>query len=278
MSAEIKVRVPFIPLNIDNKDIAEHGELLVDLNSQELFIKSKDTEELVNIPTNDLIKDKTNELLSDILDNVDTEGNTLEKLYSLSKALEEDMTFHTNINDSPLANNIYKIITMFSNYNNDEDTILNLLSNKIDVEEGKGLTRNNISDEDIDKINSIEEDANYYVHSIIPECGIVDDVHSVNGYTGIVKIFKKDIPGLENVHPKANYYVHPEYKICDHIFKVNTVNDYTGDVVLNKSDIGLDKLYNYSIGSITDIDNSALDKYLTPEVVHRYIKNKLKIV
>lgn len=269
MSGGRKVRVPFIPLNIKNKDICVIGELLVDSDEEELFIKETDGS-FTNIPTDDRILEITKIGIMRLLDGVDIQGDTLEKINNILIELEEFRSLHTDKNN---ISNLYNIIRKFRDYKKTDDILLDLLNTKVDIDGDKTLSEVNFDDGMLAKLNSIETGSNMYRHPIYTQCDIKENsVMSVNKKTGRVFLNRTDIPGMEDIHPRANNYSHPENQQCDYRPSVISVNNKYDKVILDKTDIGLPNIMNYKPSTLSDLEYKIPNSYATLGSVIEYIE------
>lgn len=113
-------------------------------------------------------------------------------------------------------------------------------NNKVEKEEGKGLTKNEFTDTDKDKLDGIEEKAN--------KTEIVDSLNS----NDINKALSaKQGKRLEDKKADKNYV---DEQVENIEVPVTSVNDKTGDVNLSKSDIGLDNVDNVKQASKEEFD------------------------
>lgn len=273
MSEGRKVRIPFIPLELRNSDLSEVGELLVDTTYEELYIKTTNGS-LVNLPTDDRIETLIKNEVGLLLDGVDIDGNTLEKLNLLTEEINVFMENNTKKITSP---NIYNILRMFRYYRKDDKTVLEFLNGKMDKSiVGGEMVEVNFTDDLLIKLNSITPEANNYRHPVYTQCDIkANSIITVNGKSGILKIVKNDIKGLEKVHPKANNYKHPEIQVCNYIPDVISVNSKSGSVYLNNTDIGLSDIHNYAPAILDDHVTMRPNKYTILKSAKDYIEKTM---
>lgn len=119
-------------------------------------------------------------------------------------------------------------------------------NNKVEKEEGKGLTKNEFTDTDKDKLDGIEERAN--------KTEIVDSLNS----NDINKALSaKQGKRLEDKKADKNYV---DEQVENIEVPVTSVNDKTGDVNLSKSDIELDNVDNVKQASKEEFDEHLADK------------------
>lgn len=143
----------------------------------------------------------------------------------------------TNINlIKPGENEFYDV--NINNHNSDiiDLEIYNLKTNKVDKEEGKGLSSNDYTAKEKQKLSSIEEGANKYIH---PETHSLDMITETSTKKIMTGAERTKLQGIEEGAEKN---------------KVASVNNKTGAVVLNKSDIGLSNVDNIKQANKAEFD------------------------
>lgn len=270
MSIERRVRIPFIPLDRNNTEITPSDrELVVDYANYTTYVNISGVG-LIKVPTSLNIEEMISIEYNSLLDGVDSDGDSLEKLKDLLKPLSD---FMKSVNDSEEYDVTLSDIIEIFNKLGDTD-ILTILNNKVDKVIGMGLSENDFTDALLSKINSVEEEANRYVHPATLQCALDEIVNTVNGKRGAVIITRMDIAGLENVDPYANLYLHPSNQQCSHVFRVNRVHGREGHVTVTKQDLGLSEVENFDTAKIEDLHDSN-DSYLTTQILMQYIKDHI---
>jgi Head fiber protein. len=146
-------------------------------------------------------KSETEDIINDIIGSAPDALNTLQEL---ALALNNDANFASNI--------------------------ALMLSNKVDKENGKGLSTNDFTNEEKNKLDSIEENANYYVH---PNTHSADMIVETPNRRFVTDAEKEYWNNKLNSHDFADYYTKTEIENMINN-KVNVIpgkglstNDYT---------------------------------------------------
>lgn len=251
-------RIPFKLLSYDQREIAVPKELLMDYNTGNLYIKINENE-YINVGR-EIVLDLAKEELEKITAGVREDGNTFRKLRELIAQLE---LWKNTLEDASHDNILNIIYDKLRDLPDDGTTILQLIQGKVDKVNGKILVSNDFTNELLQKLNSIEYNANYYNHPQEKQCNYTPPVTSINGKSDENIILTKKDFGLENVEENANRYVHPSARQCN-VTGITSVNNKTGNVTLTKSDIGLGNLENYDMATNEDVKKWVNNKYLNP--------------
>lgn len=260
------VRIPFLVSSYSDRNIAVPKELLMDYNTGVLYIKNNDADIVVGlIPATENL----NTAMATIIQNVSDDGNTLKKLRDLIHLLE--LWKNTMVN-TDIDNVINIIRDKFRDMNITDPTLKEQLNGKVNKDGSKTLTTNDFTTEFLNKLNSIDNNANKYVHPSTKVCNYVSPIVSVNGRTDTEIVITKEELGLGNVEPNANNYVHPAAKQCS-VNGISSINGLTGVVTLTKSSISLENVQNYTIATDADVVTLPSNKYITPLMGAKIMKH-----
>lgn len=267
---ERRVRVPFQPLSHSLEHLAQENELIINYDNGDAYIRKGANN--IRIPNIETVDDIYNEKILELIG--DTPYDTLKKIEDLIIPLQQWKDDMTNDDLDNLVNNLKDILDKFKDMSENEDTLINMLLKKVDIEPGKGLSTNDFTKEHKTKLDNIEKEANKYKHPLEKQCNYEAPVKSVNKKIGKIILTKNDIKGLENVDPNANNYKHPSTQQCSYKFPVSTVNNKDGVVSISKDEIKLDKVQNYAVASIEESSNPTINnKYLIVKNMHSAIEN-----
>ena len=173
-----------------------------------------------------------------------TDKQRLDVLHSL---LEEDT--ENNVVDS-----INEVLAIFNNYPEGAD-LVTALAGKVDKVSGKGLSTNDFTNNDKNKLDGIEAGAEVNPYSKTQLDNMFDDkVDKVSGMglssNDFTTTEKNKLSGIQ-----AGAQVNA----------VTTVAGRTGAVVLAKADVGLGSVQNYAIASKTEAESGTSNAlYMTP--------------
>lgn len=261
MSKYSEIRHPFLALPYAYRNMAVPRELMVDYEKGLLYVRN-------SRGTRDIQLGKTSVLDSieyhiDLLrDGVSEDGDNMYKIRNLIKEIEDWKKSMTSEDNNNVVDKLSEIIEKFKGIDAESPTLMQMLNNKVDKIPGKGLSTNDLTDNLLEKLNSIDYGANNYKHPTSKQCKYEAPIQSVNNKTGKVILTPSDI-GLGNISPNANYYVHPQEKQCN-AQVVTSVNNKIGIVKLTNSDIGLSNIKNYKAATSENINNYD-NMYLTPD-------------
>lgn len=272
---ERRVRVPFQPLSHSLEHLAQENELMIDYDNGNAYIRKGMNN--IQVPSSETVDDIYNEKILELIG--DTSYDTLKKIEDLIIPLQRWKDEMTNDDFDNLVNNLKDILDKFKDMSENEDTLVNMLLKKVDIEPGKGLSTNDFTEEHKIKLDNIEEKANKYKHPLEKQCNYEAPVKSVNKKIGKIVLTKNDIKGLENVDPNANNYKHPQAQQCSYRFPVSSVNSRDGSVTISKDEIKLDKVKNYQVASVEESSSLTINnKYLTVKNMYLAIENLILLM
>lgn len=218
----------FLPLNKNASSMAVQNEFMVDYNNGELYINKGGPKLLSG--------ENENEYINDIISS--TMGLDDISMDDLAYTITQIMSYKNNIlkSDGDIDDDLDFIYSIVSDLIIGSINLKDLVDSKVS---GTGvLSDYNFNDTYVDKLKSIDKNANYYKHPDTPICDI-RYVKSINSKTGMVEITSDDIGNLD-VDPNANYYVHPTLPECDLTDNgVSFFNGQRGVISLNMKSLGL---------------------------------------
>lgn len=266
MSESKKVRVAFQPLSHKKIDLADPRELIVDYTKGRGYVKDINSEDSIEIIPTNLTNEMIQERINKIIDNASSNADNLHKLRLLVDPLIHWM-YDNKIDDSIVTINIIQeIVDKFEALDDTYKNLIICLTNKMNKVDDRVLSSNDFNDSLIAILDSIEDEANHYIHPITKVCNF-KSIQSVNNKTGHVVLTKQDIEGLENVDDNANNYRHPTFKQCRYVFPVTSINDNVGDVLIGKNSLGLNNIKNYALATKEELlEGIREDKYITLSV------------
>lgn len=218
----------FIPLSINNSDMAIQNEFMIDYDGGELYINDMGSPKMLR-------NDEEKEYIDIIMDRIFGDRNM--SLSELSYIVAQIGMFKDEILESSGDMSLDHIYSIVKDLIDSNINLKDLLDSKI-TEDGV-LSDNDFTDSHLSKLNSIDKYANFYEHPDTPVCGI-KFVKSINGKVGDATITSEDIGGLDIADQNANRYVHPHLPECNLYDKgVSFINGRRGEVILNKDMVGL---------------------------------------
>lgn len=263
-------RTALLPLHYESRRLSVNDEFIVDYKYGRFFINKEGIIE--EICRDDLV-DMVNESIDEVL-NINVSTVDFNKLISNINTISDWVSSHTGTPRGSRISTFDQLGFFLSGMNHFNFTIKDMLDNKVNWVQGKELSDNDLSDRDVEKIESIEYGAETYVHPDEYQCDINRGVYKLNGYPepgiiGNIELSPYDI-GLGNIDRNANYYEHPETKECDS-FMIESLNGMTGDVQFDKSTVDLPDMVNMPLSSPRDYmsDNS----YATPAIIENYLSS-----
>lgn len=271
-----RIRIPILPITYNREYDGKPGELILDIENSDIYIKDMAGLSNIKIPNSNMIDDAVILERAKLLGNVGVSENTLKKVNDQLIPLLEWKDSITN-NGSVYIDSVTDILNAFKNIKVSDGTLSEQISKKVDLINGKILSDNDFTDMLLNTLNSIEDGSNNYKHPEEKTCSYSPPVKSINGKTGNVKLTKADILGLEDVDPDANNYIHPTTQICNYTFPVKTLGGKSGKVIITKNDIGLDLVQNLKIATVENIlDLNLIEEYyMTPKTLYTAICQKL---
>lgn len=272
MSIYDDVRTPFIPLPYSHRNLSLPKEIMIDYENGTAYVNSSDGKKYIMIGRNSTLHLVQQEI-DKLKDGVSSDGDSLQKLRSIIKNIENWKISLTSDDTNNIVDTITEIIQKFEGIGTETATIKQILDTKVDVVLNKGLTTNDFTQSDKNKLIDIETGANNYIHPTTKVCSYIAPVVSINGKTGNVTINKTDL-GLQNVHAEANNYIHPTTKECTAEI-VTSVNSKTGAVNLTKTDLGLSNILNYGFANQSEATAFSSIKYIAPSNMNQLIDKVL---
>lgn len=268
-------RIPFLVLPYIDKDIAVPKEIIFDEDTNALYIRSLDGSSDIEVGKS-FIEEVIDIEVNIIKKSVSQDGNTFEKIVNLYEQLILWKNTIMNSTNEEIVSGLSDILDKFRDMEKNDPTILQALKSKVNKIDGYGLSSNDFSNELLDKLTNISNEANNYSHPINQQCGYKAPVATVNGKVGDLEITKLDL-GLENVQEGAIRYVHPIDKQCE--FKgISSVNGKTGIVTIDKAMIGLSSVQNEDVVDPNTPDMLyTTNKYVTPHSGNSLLSRRISL-
>lgn len=263
-------RLAMLPLHHDIRKIAIDNEFVVDYKYGRFFFNKNGTlQEL----SRDEIINGINESINNLI-NIDVNSVDFPSLVNNIDIINGWVNKHTTPIDPNIISTFDQLHYFLSGMDKFDFSINDLLESKVNMVEGKSLSDNNLRDEDVLKLDTIELNAKSYIHPDEYQCNINKGVSRLNGYPDAgqardITLSLADI-GLGNVEAGANSYKHPKEKQCDE-FMIESLNDMTGDVIIDKDTLRLQYMKNMPLSK--DKDFKSNNSYATPAVLENYLNS-----